>query len=206
VSNSKTTPVPVAEQNLDANGNIKVHEQGTANVNVTNSSVPVHEQGTADANITNTDPNGNLKVHEQGTANVSVANATTNPVPVRDVGNDAFMRNETLILDPGQTFSSICDYTPAGKRFAMQYIDLRTNGIASDQIVWVTLDVSTQGAFVEHSLPLESTVGQVPMFTSRVSLYADPGSGFCLSIHRDASNTAGTIRADYSVSGYLVDA
>jgi hypothetical protein len=34
VANSKTTPVPVSEQNLDASGNIKVHEQGTANVNV----------------------------------------------------------------------------------------------------------------------------------------------------------------------------
>jgi hypothetical protein len=32
-------PVPVREQNIDANGNIKVHEQGTANVNATNSSL-----------------------------------------------------------------------------------------------------------------------------------------------------------------------
>jgi hypothetical protein len=31
----------VREQNLDANGNIKVHEQGTANVNVTISSLSV---------------------------------------------------------------------------------------------------------------------------------------------------------------------
>jgi len=31
---------PVAEQNLDANGNIKVHEQGTVNVNVISSEVP----------------------------------------------------------------------------------------------------------------------------------------------------------------------
>ena len=41
VGNTSTNPVPVAEQNLDGNGNVKVHEQGTANVNVTNSSVPV---------------------------------------------------------------------------------------------------------------------------------------------------------------------
>jgi hypothetical protein len=34
-------PTPVREQNLDGNTNIKVHEQGTANVNVTNSSLPV---------------------------------------------------------------------------------------------------------------------------------------------------------------------
>jgi len=43
VTNDSSHPVPVREQNTDANGNIKVHEQGTANVNVTNSSVPVSE-------------------------------------------------------------------------------------------------------------------------------------------------------------------
>jgi hypothetical protein len=41
VTNDASTPVPVREQNLDANRNIKVHEQGTADVNVTNSSLPM---------------------------------------------------------------------------------------------------------------------------------------------------------------------
>jgi hypothetical protein len=41
VDNTTTNPVPVREQNLDGNGNIKVHEQGTANVNVTNSTLQV---------------------------------------------------------------------------------------------------------------------------------------------------------------------
>lgn len=41
VNNDSAHAVPVREQNLDANGNIKTHEQGTANVNVTNSSLPV---------------------------------------------------------------------------------------------------------------------------------------------------------------------
>jgi hypothetical protein len=49
----------VREQNLDANGNIKVHEQGTAKV---------QEQ--------NVDANQNVKVHEQGTANVNVTNSS----------------------------------------------------------------------------------------------------------------------------------
>src|SRR5262245_50466918 len=47
-------PIASAAQNvgatiigpLDASGNVAVHEQGTANVNVTNATVPVHEQGT----------------------------------------------------------------------------------------------------------------------------------------------------------------
>ena len=41
VSNTAGNPVPVQEQNLDGSGNLKVHEQGTANVNVTNSSLTV---------------------------------------------------------------------------------------------------------------------------------------------------------------------
>jgi hypothetical protein len=41
VNNTAGNPVPVREQNLDGSGNIKVHEQGTANVNVTNSSLTV---------------------------------------------------------------------------------------------------------------------------------------------------------------------
>jgi hypothetical protein len=34
VTNTASHPVPVNETNTDANGNIKIHEQGTANVNV----------------------------------------------------------------------------------------------------------------------------------------------------------------------------
>ena len=41
VGNTASNPVPVHETNTDASGNIKVHEQGTASVNVTNTSVPV---------------------------------------------------------------------------------------------------------------------------------------------------------------------
>jgi hypothetical protein len=44
VTNDAAHPVPVQEQRTDANGNIKVHEQGTANVNVTNASLPVASQ------------------------------------------------------------------------------------------------------------------------------------------------------------------
>jgi hypothetical protein len=175
VTNGPSHPVPAQEQNLDASGNIKVHEQGTANVNVTNTTVPVHEQGTAQ---------------------VSVANMP---------GSQPFMRNETILLDPGQVFVSKCDEVPAQKTFAMEYIDLQTNGIASGEVVWVTLDASTGGAFVSHPLPLQVTAGDVPVFASPVKLYADPASGFCISVHRAAGgDTAETIRADYSVSGYLI--
>jgi hypothetical protein len=41
VNNTAAQAVPVREQSTDANGNIKVHEQGTVNVDVTNSSLSV---------------------------------------------------------------------------------------------------------------------------------------------------------------------
>ncbi len=41
VTNAPAQAVPTREQDLDGNGNIKVHEQGTAAVNVTNSSLTV---------------------------------------------------------------------------------------------------------------------------------------------------------------------
>jgi hypothetical protein len=41
VANTPDSPVPVTEQNQDSSGNVKVHEQGTADVNVTNSALPV---------------------------------------------------------------------------------------------------------------------------------------------------------------------
>lgn len=43
VTNDAAHPVPVRDQNVDAGGNLKVHEQGTADVNVTNTSLPVAE-------------------------------------------------------------------------------------------------------------------------------------------------------------------
>jgi hypothetical protein len=48
VSNDPSHALPVREQNLDG-GSIRVHEEGTASVNVTNGTLPVHEQGTAKA-------------------------------------------------------------------------------------------------------------------------------------------------------------
>jgi hypothetical protein len=41
VINTPDDPIPAQEQNRDGSGNIKVHEQGTADVNVTNKSLSV---------------------------------------------------------------------------------------------------------------------------------------------------------------------
>lgn len=65
IGNTSTNPVPVTEQNLDGNGNVRVHEQGVA---------AVHEQGVA-------------AVHEQGTVSVSIANGNLPVSGTVNVGN-----------------------------------------------------------------------------------------------------------------------
>lgn len=59
----------VREQNLDANGFIRVHEQGTSNVNVSNSSLPV--SGTVSVGNLPVDGQGNLRVTSQTPNNKS---------------------------------------------------------------------------------------------------------------------------------------
>ncbi len=57
------TEVPVREQNIDPGGSIRVHEQGTASVNVANASLPV--AGTVNVGNLPVDPAGNIKVAAQ---------------------------------------------------------------------------------------------------------------------------------------------
>jgi hypothetical protein len=65
IANTESSPVPVKEQNVDTNGNVRVHEQGTA---------AVHEQGTAG-------------VHEQGIASVNVTNSSIPVTGTVNLGN-----------------------------------------------------------------------------------------------------------------------
>ena len=58
---------------LDAQGNVKVHEQGTANT---------HEQ--------NTDANGDIKVHEQGTASTRIVGYPQASTVAEGGGNNDF--------------------------------------------------------------------------------------------------------------------
>jgi hypothetical protein len=68
VTNNSSHPVPVREQNLDAQGNIKVHEQGTANVNVTNSSLSVAQPAPVTAGGTSVGFASSSTISQSGTA------------------------------------------------------------------------------------------------------------------------------------------
>jgi hypothetical protein len=87
VTNTASNPVPV-------------HQQGTANVNVTNTT-PVS------VNEINTDANGNIKVHEQGTANVAQSgtwNVGITGTPTVKSGDVATVLDQgaNVAVSPGQ--------------------------------------------------------------------------------------------------------
>jgi hypothetical protein len=75
----------VSEQNVDASGSIRVHEQGTANVNVTNSSLPVtvgNLPAEQNVHVTNSPLEvsgnvdvGNLPLDQSGNVKVAVKQA-----------------------------------------------------------------------------------------------------------------------------------
>lgn len=83
------------EQNVDSNGFIRVHEQSTANVNVTNASLPV---------TGNVGVSGTVGAQQSGPWAVAISNLASNPVPVA-VGNQpnfAFDANGNLrVTDVG---------------------------------------------------------------------------------------------------------
>jgi hypothetical protein len=87
---------PVTEQNVDTNGNIKVHEQGVANVNLTSAGQGALDNANAhlasiDAQTSklNFDGSGDLKTAPQGTQTVHVDNsslATSQPAATKSFG------------------------------------------------------------------------------------------------------------------------
>jgi hypothetical protein len=104
VTNDSAHPVPVREQNTDANGNIKVHEQGTANVSV---------QGTPGVTIANT----TVPVHEQGTAAVR---------PSEDeVGITSLFQNSQ-----GGNCGGVLYSVPSGQELIVQYLSAENGHIA----------------------------------------------------------------------------
>jgi hypothetical protein len=76
---------------LDTQGNVKTHEQGTANV--------------AEQNL---DGSGNIRVHEQGTANVNVTNGSIAVAPATPVtgGGGFAIVQATSATSPGTQIAS----------------------------------------------------------------------------------------------------
>src|SRR5690348_10791348 len=101
IGNTSTNPVPVAEQNLD-NGNVRVHEEGTATVagtvalgstdsdNLDAAATHLSRIDTAASKLA-FDGSGNLKTSPQGTQTVHVDNTSlqvSGPAPMQTLFAD----------------------------------------------------------------------------------------------------------------------
>jgi hypothetical protein len=115
VTNDAAHPVLVQEQRADAQGNVKVHEQGTADVNVTNSSLLVHEQGTANVNVTNgslslaepppiTAGGGARQVPTQTNVRVGATTATALSIRMTDGIEFVALNDEAVLGTPVEFF------------------------------------------------------------------------------------------------------
>ena len=155
IGNTSTNPVPVTEQNLD-NGNIRVHEEGTATVAGTVS------LGSTDANNLDSaathlgridtaasklafDGTGNLKVAPQGTQTVHVDNSSlqvSGPSPM-----------QTLFADEGITVTN---------DNATHTIDSKSATLYADYIALGGLEGTSAVFFMHGSTPdlvLDGPVG-----------------------------------------------
>ena len=81
VSNDAAHAVPVREQNLDGNGSVKVHEQGTARVEVTNESLPLAPAAPVTGGGGGINSGGGV-VYLPGTATALMIHMTSNVVGV----------------------------------------------------------------------------------------------------------------------------
>jgi hypothetical protein len=171
----------VAEQNLDSNGYIRVHEQGTANVAVTN--FP------ATQNVTVT----NLPT----TQNVAVTN-----LPARE----PFTAGESIVAQaiPDGDFSGDHTFTvPADKRLVIEFVNGQFQLPGGQQPFILFIDALHNGTTYRHrfaadALPLTGYFN----VEEQVTIHADPGTTVRVVASR-FPQTAGNGSFVYLVSGYL---
>ena len=123
------------------------------------------------------------------------------PLLVRDPDNPARQPFVATLLsvNPNTSFFTV----PSGKRLVIEYVSGQGTLPAGDKLLFVRLQVETQGSIVLHRfLPvLTGTEGNVDVFlvSQQTRLYADPGSTVILS------GPPANVIFSVTVSGYLVD-
>jgi hypothetical protein len=171
----------VAEQNLDSNGFIRVHEQGTANVAVTNFPAT---QSVIVSNL-------------PATQNVAVTN-----LPLRE----PFTAGESIVAQtiPDGDFSGEHTFNvPAGTRLVIEAVNAQFLLPSSQPPFVLFIDAVHNGTtyryrFSAHALAL----GGYHNVEAQTTIHADPGSTVRVVASR-FPNTAGNASFVYSVSGYL---
>jgi hypothetical protein len=179
----------VLEQNLDASGFIRVHEQGTANVAVTN--FP---------------PSQNVAVTNfPASQNVAVTNLPS----VQNValaGREPFTAGESIVAQtiPDGDFSGEHTFiVPAGKRLTIDFVNAQLWVPAGENPFVLFVDAVDHGTTYRYRL-LPTATGATSYYDveSNVTIHADPGSAVRVVASR-FPQTAGDGWFVYSVSGYL---
>ena len=172
---------------------------GIQDVFVTNSTrepVPVHEQGTADVNVTNT----TLGVHEQGTSDVNVTNA---PLAVRMSGEQPVQ--EVLWFNfTGDDDAQWGYVIPAGKYLRIEHVSYEQylNGL---DIRSFKVSTTLGGVGTSHGLPHSLYGNANSLVSESVRLYADPGSTVWFTV-RVGHPLGNGISFRGAFSGVLIDA
>ncbi|MGF1429222.1 hypothetical protein [Kitasatospora sp. LaBMicrA B282] len=201
VTNDAAHPVPVQEQNTDANGNIKVHEQGTANVNVTNSALPVSGQVTV----------GNLPTVQQVAGSVGISASGNGVQELNSAAKAPFTRVSVVSFGAGNpgAFNATADLftVPAGERVVITYAGASVAVPAGEHAV---LDVDAQQGAAAY-LPLTdagafnvSTAPQLLTGGGPVSIVYDPGAHIVMHAFRSQGDGDNIGQLVATVSGFTV--
>ena len=179
----------VLEQNLDATGFIRVHEQGTANVAVTN--FPASQN----VAVTNFPASQNV--------------AVTNLPSVQNValdGHEPFAAGESIIaqtIADGDVSGEHTFIVPGGKRLVITFVSAQLILPGGQNAFMLFIDTIHNGTTYRHRLlPKATAVNGYFQLDREVTIHADPGSAVRVVASRFPQN-AGDGAFVYSVSGYL---
>jgi hypothetical protein len=181
---------------LDANGNVKVHEQGTALVGITG--VPDVKLD-ATANSVKLDPAAN---------GVRITNADDAPVPTRDTENPARQQFNDMVhieIPSGSASGSGQFQLPQGKYLVITHVSGQAE-LDPGQHPLLQLQFATFKHFLPFTLVVSPGAPYRDLWQLSEALDVIYGPASHVTAYLSRIDTAGAADADVTLSGYLVDA
>jgi hypothetical protein len=191
----------VREQNLDAQGNIKVHEQGTPQVSLTGD-----PRVGLDPTLGNT-----VKIAaDQNTVKIDAAGS--GPIQTQSTDNPAFspVEAEAQILFGSNAFASGTVYTvPSGHELVIEQMSFGISLGAGTAGVSAAIQTTVDGQATDFGVPMPKPwdASAADAFSDGdlvTRIYADPATHVTCVVLRPASDTSTSHGASCSISGYLV--
>jgi hypothetical protein len=181
---------------LDANGDVRVHEQGTASVSVA---------GSATVRV---DPDGNTVKLDSGANGVRVTNAADEPVPTRDTENPArqqFNEMEQIGIPSGSASGSALFHLPQGKYLVITHVSGQAE-LPAGQHPLFQLQFATFKHFLPFTLVVSPGAPYRDLWNLDEPLQVIYGPASSVTAYLSRSDTGGVVDADVTISGYLVNA